>query len=261
MPHAHTSPDARISPVFRYRHAREAIDWLERAFGFRRTEVHEGPDGTIVHAELRLGAGGVAISSAGPEVADNPWTHVRTGLYVCTSTPDPFYERAMHARAEIVQPIRDLPYGSREFSVRDPEGHLWSFGTYGVGSPDGDPDVFVGLQYRDGPAALTWLETALGCRRTVEIAGADGTVNHAELRLGRATVMVNSVSPSASGTADRQYTCVTIDDPDGQCAQARSAGAAILREPHDTPYGARAYSVRDLEGFLWFFSTYAPAGN
>jgi uncharacterized glyoxalase superfamily protein PhnB len=43
---------------------------------------------------------------------------------------DALYERARAAGAEIVMAIRDTEYGSRDFAARDPEGHLWSFGTY-----------------------------------------------------------------------------------------------------------------------------------
>lgn len=46
------------------------------------------------------------------------------------SDPDGHYERARAADAEIVRELADQPYGSREYSARDPEGNLWSFGTY-----------------------------------------------------------------------------------------------------------------------------------
>ena len=50
--------------------------------------------------------------------------------YVVTDEPDALYERRMAAGAELVQGLRDEEYGSRGFSVRDPEGNIWSFGTY-----------------------------------------------------------------------------------------------------------------------------------
>jgi uncharacterized glyoxalase superfamily protein PhnB len=55
-----------------------------------------------------------------------------TGLvYVQTADPDAVHTRAAAAGAEILQPLTDQPYGSRECAVRDPEGVAWSFGTYG----------------------------------------------------------------------------------------------------------------------------------
>ena len=44
--------------------------------------------------------------------------------------PDAHHERAVAAGAKLVRPLEDTGYGSREYSVRDPEGNLWSFGTY-----------------------------------------------------------------------------------------------------------------------------------
>ena len=53
----HTLSDARISPVFRYADAPAAIDWLVRAYGFIRHEIHHTPEGGIAHAELRRHGG------------------------------------------------------------------------------------------------------------------------------------------------------------------------------------------------------------
>jgi uncharacterized glyoxalase superfamily protein PhnB len=54
-----------------------------------------------------------------------------TGLvYVQTADPDAVHARAVAAGADVVQPLTQKPYGSRECAVRDPEGVVWSFGTY-----------------------------------------------------------------------------------------------------------------------------------
>ena len=54
----------------------------------------------------------------------------RTTVYVVLDEVDPLYERAKAAGAEIVLEPTDQDYGSRDFTVRDPEGNLWIFGTY-----------------------------------------------------------------------------------------------------------------------------------
>ena len=59
---------------------------------------------------------------------------VTQGIYVVVPDADALWPRAVGAEAEIVMDIYDTPYGSREFAVRDPEGHLWSVGTYRAGS-------------------------------------------------------------------------------------------------------------------------------
>jgi uncharacterized glyoxalase superfamily protein PhnB len=65
--------------------------------------------------------------------ADNVFSQRPTGaasVYVVTDEPDVLFERATTAGAELVRELRDEDYGSRGFSVRDPEGNIWSFGTY-----------------------------------------------------------------------------------------------------------------------------------
>jgi uncharacterized glyoxalase superfamily protein PhnB len=123
-----------IYPVVRYEDARAAIDFLERAFGFERHAVHEGDGGKIVHSELRLGDAFVMPSSTGSggEVYDQgAGTAV---VYVAVDEVDSIHERARDAGAEIVMPPTDQDYGSRDFTARDPEGKLWSFGTYRPGA-------------------------------------------------------------------------------------------------------------------------------
>jgi len=53
-----------------------------------------------------------------------------SSVYVVTDRPDEIYERAMAAGAVMVREMREEDYGSRGFSVKDPEGNRWSFGTY-----------------------------------------------------------------------------------------------------------------------------------
>jgi len=116
-------------PSLRYRDARAAIDWLGKAFGFEQHMVVEGEDGTIAHAELGLGPGRIML---GDERPGDPFGS-RAGqgwAYVVVVDPDALFERATEAGAEVVMEPFDTPHGSRDFSVRDPEGNTWSFGTY-----------------------------------------------------------------------------------------------------------------------------------
>jgi Uncharacterized protein conserved in bacteria len=57
---------------------------------------------------------------------------------------DAHHDRAKAAGAEIVTPLTDQSYGSREYAVRDFAGHLWGFGTYDMQAPQGDPNIFIG---------------------------------------------------------------------------------------------------------------------
>ena len=116
-----------IIPTLRYQDATAAIDFLERAFGFERKAVYDD-NGTVHHAELTYGRGMVMLGTAG--VGDPQFDTRRSSAYVIVDDPDGLHERAKAAGAEITRELQDTDYGSREFSARDPEGNVWSFGTY-----------------------------------------------------------------------------------------------------------------------------------
>jgi len=138
MPDLH-SP---IIPGFRYQNAHAAIDWLCRVFGFERKAVHEGENGVILHAELTLGNGMIMLGSGKDDEAHRRFKSpaelggVETcALYIVVSDADAAYARAVAAKAEVITPLHETPYGSRDFAVKDPEGHTWYAGTYDPWQP------------------------------------------------------------------------------------------------------------------------------
>jgi uncharacterized glyoxalase superfamily protein PhnB len=123
-------------PILGYRDLAAAIDWLCRVFSFEPLEVMRDEDGAYVHVELRLGDGVIMPTTQSKELnADNPWDQPLTtqGLYVALDGVDAHYDRAVAEGAEILRPLADTVYGSREYTARDLEGNLWSFGTYRPG--------------------------------------------------------------------------------------------------------------------------------
>ncbi|MGH9311218.1 MAG: VOC family protein [Vicinamibacterales bacterium] len=125
-------------PFLRYRDAAAAIGWLGRAFGLEPRAVHPGPDNTIAHAELGAGTSVLMLGSAkdddlGLKTAREVGA-VTQGIYMVVADIDAHYARALAEGAEIVYPLRNTDYGSREYGARDLEGNLWSFGTYRPGA-------------------------------------------------------------------------------------------------------------------------------
>jgi uncharacterized glyoxalase superfamily protein PhnB len=127
-----TNPN--IFPALRYRDAAAALGFLTNAFGFEEKAAHRGDDGTIHHAVLRLGAGMIMFgqhTDPGRLGGTAPDALASTvSVYAVVADPDAHYARARRAGANIVRDLADEDYGSREYSARDPEGNLWSFGTY-----------------------------------------------------------------------------------------------------------------------------------
>jgi uncharacterized glyoxalase superfamily protein PhnB len=119
-----------LYPSARYRDPRAAIQWLEGTLGFEREQVIEGDaERPIVHAELRGPDGAMFMLGTAPAEPD-AYGGPGFGIYVAVEDPDALYERAVAAGAEIAAGPIDTDYGSRDFSVRDPEGNVWNFGTY-----------------------------------------------------------------------------------------------------------------------------------
>ena len=121
-----------------------------------------------------------------------------------------------------------------------------------------NPTVFPTLVYADAVGAIDFLVSAFGAERHA-VYSTEETVQHAELRLGNGMVMIGPARPDADATCGAGAGIyVVVDDPDSHCAQARAAGAEIVREPFDTDYGSRDYGALDLEGNVWHFGTYQP---
>lgn len=128
-----------IIPCLRYRDAPAMIDWLCRTFGFVRHAVHSSDDGTIAHAQLTLDGGMVMLGSVEKQAGewerhtlhpDETGGRETQSPYLVVADADAVYARAKAAGARIVIEIQDEDYGGRGFTCVDPEGHMWSAGTY-----------------------------------------------------------------------------------------------------------------------------------
>ena len=121
----------------RYTDATAAIAWLASAFGFEPHLVVPGDGGTVVHAQLVSGSIMIMLGSVRDDAfgrlqqpPEKPEGACTQSPYIIVDDPDAHYARAVSAGAEIVYEIADQDHGGRMYSCRDPEGHLWNFGSY-----------------------------------------------------------------------------------------------------------------------------------
>ncbi|WP_062226691.1 VOC family protein [Aureimonas frigidaquae] len=132
---------SRIIPTLRYRDVDTAIDWLTEVVGFTAEMVMEDEDGLVSHAELTLDGGMLMLGSlrddalGSLQITPDEAGGVTQSTYIVIRDADALFQRISASGAEIVLPLRDEPYGSREFSCRDFEGHVWNFGTYDPFAP------------------------------------------------------------------------------------------------------------------------------
>ncbi|MEX5633658.1 VOC family protein [Parafrankia sp. FMc2] len=138
-------PPPQVWPCLRARDARALIDFLAAAFGFEEVVCYGGTAASpesparVDHAELAWPEGGGIMLGTVRGGTDDPFalTPGAFGAYVVTADPDGLCARARAAGARITVELHDTDYGSRDFAARDPEGNLWSFGTY-PGAPRKD---------------------------------------------------------------------------------------------------------------------------
>ncbi len=131
------------------------------------------------------------------------------------------------------------------------------------------PDVIPMIAYENGVAALEWLTRAFGFRERDRMLGPDGSLSHGEMEAGEGVIMLATPTPDYVGPKRHREQCeparrwsavpyiidgvlVHVEDVDAHCERARRAGALILSEPEDTPFG-RHYRAEDVEGHRWMF--------
>lgn len=119
-------------PALRCQDTKGLIKYLVDTFGFEATLVVE--DGDVVHhAELRWPLGGGVMLGDDREPEDELHAQLPKGpvsIYIVCDDPDGLFERATARGAEVIQGLQDEDYGSRGFTVKDPEGNFMTFGTY-----------------------------------------------------------------------------------------------------------------------------------
>lgn len=138
-----------------------------------------------------------------------------------------------------------------------------------MAAQDEPSDAVPMLAYENGVAALEWLSEAFGFVERARIVDDDGVLGHGELATGNGVIMLATPTPDYQSPKTHREHCaaarrwsqvpyiitgvmVRVDDVDAHAQRARAAGATLLSEPTDTPYG-RMYRAEDIEGHRWMF--------
>jgi uncharacterized glyoxalase superfamily protein PhnB len=134
-PSSTTDPVTGVWPTLVYRDGQAALRFLTEGLGFVLVASYPGrAEGSIAHAELSWPVGGaVMVSSHDRNSEQNEFDRLAdqvASVYLVHDDPAPLLARAVAAGATVVRELRDEDYGSRGFTVADPEGNFWSVGTY-----------------------------------------------------------------------------------------------------------------------------------
>ena len=122
-----------VTPYLACGDAARAIEFYKKAFGAAEVLRIPGPNGTIGHAEVKIGDSRVMLTDEYREMdflspLTRGGTTVHIHLYVADA--DKMAERAVQAGAKLLHPVQDKFYGDRTGSVQDPFGHVWHLATH-----------------------------------------------------------------------------------------------------------------------------------
>ena len=122
-----------ITPTLIVKDARAAIAFYKKAFGAEEKEVFTGPDGRVMHAEVKIGDSILMLSDEMPQRGCLSPTSLKgssASLYLYVENADSLFERAVKAGAEVAMPMADMFWGDRWGQVSDPFGYKWSIATH-----------------------------------------------------------------------------------------------------------------------------------
>ncbi len=122
-----------ITPYLSVKGGSEAIEFYKKAFGAEEVMRLPNPDGTLGHAEIKIGDAVVMLADESSDYGNlSPKTlggsAVRLHMYV--EDVDAFFDRAIAAGAKVLIPLADQFYGDRSGRLEDPYGHVWLVSTH-----------------------------------------------------------------------------------------------------------------------------------
>lgn len=121
-----------VTPAIIVRDAAKAIDLYKEAFGAEELDRMEGPDGSIMHAEIRIGDSRIMLGEENPAWGTkSPQTlgGIHGSLHIYVDDADAALARAVAAGCEVRAPMEDAFWGDRYGKVTDPFGHEWGIAT------------------------------------------------------------------------------------------------------------------------------------
>ena len=124
-----------VTPYLVIKGAAKAIDYYKKVFGATETVRMPGPNGTVGHAELKIGDSHIMLADENPSMGQGHASASTIGgspisLYVYLPDVDKVFDRAVAEGAKVLKPVQDQFYGDRSGFLQDPFGHLWGVATH-----------------------------------------------------------------------------------------------------------------------------------
>jgi PhnB protein len=240
-----------VTPYLMVPQAPELLEFVKRAFGAEELLRTTGSAGGM-HAEVKIGDSMVMLGGGGA------WrgTPMPTAIHFYVKDADAVYQRALHTGATSIGEPVDQPYGDREAGVKDPGGNYWYIATHKGAThvPEGLRSVTPYLHPRGAARLIDFLKQAFGAEEVSRYAGPDGTIHHAQVRIGDSMVEMGEAQADWQPRPTAFY--LYVEDADAWYKRALQAGATSISEPADQPYGDRNAGVKDPFDNVWYIATH-----
>jgi PhnB protein len=224
-----------LTPYLVVKGAGRVIDFARQAFGAQEMMRIPAPDGSIMHAEFKIGDSMVEIGDGNAQYPPAPTT-----IHLKVDDVDSVYQRALAAGGTSLYPPTDQEYGERDGGVKDPAGNHWYIGT-----PLADihflPEqraVTPYLHITGAARCIDFLKRAIGAQEAMRHQTPDGIVHHAKVRIGDSVLEMGEAHGQFPAMPGNLH--LYVQDADAIYRRALEAGAESLREPRDEPYGDRS---------------------
>lgn len=122
-----------VTPYLIIKGAADAIEFYKNAFGATELMRLPGPEGKIMHAEIKIGNSPVMLADEFPEmdiVSPSSLGNSPVGLNIYTEDAETMFIKALELGAKVKRPLADQFYGDRSGTVVDPYGHVWTVATH-----------------------------------------------------------------------------------------------------------------------------------
>jgi len=240
-----------ITPYVIVRGADEFIAFVKQAFGAEEIFRMNLPDGTIGHAEVRIGDSMLELSDGGEAYPPRP-----SAIHIYVPDADATYARATAAGGKTLIGPTDMPYGDREADITDPFGNNWYIGTRKEAGPipAGMRTLTPTLHVKGTDRLIDFIKQAFGAQELDRTLGPEGTVIHAQLGLGNAVLELGEAGGFVAPMPCSIH--YYVEDAEAAYASALRAGATTIGALSDRPYGDRAGEVADPFGNHWFIATH-----
>ncbi|HKN61630.1 MAG TPA: VOC family protein [Candidatus Acidoferrales bacterium] len=230
------------------------LDFAKEVFNAEEIMRAIGPVGGV-HGEVRIGDTMFMIGGGIPGRAFEGKLKTNA-LHVYVEDTDAVYARALAAGATSLGPPQDHEYGERGAGVKDAAGNYWYIATHKGGSyiPKGLHSVNSYMHPLRSEPVIRFLKQAFGAQEVAKYASPDGVVHHAQVRVGDSVIEMGDANGPYQPMESMFY--LYVPDTDAVYQRALAAGAKMLQEPKDQPYGDRNAAVTDAFGNTWYIATH-----